>query len=63
MARLHSGKAMAAYAALTPEDAIQYDKVKEAILRRYEVNERLIDNGLDRTVRRVRSPIGSMLTG
>ena len=39
VAGLLSGKAMAAYAALTPEDAIQYEKVKEAILRRYEINE------------------------
>ena len=39
MAGLLSGKAMAAYAALTPEDAIQYEKVKKAILRRYEINE------------------------
>ena len=35
VAGLLSGKAMAAYAALTPEDAIQYEKVKEGILRRY----------------------------
>ena len=39
VAGILSGKAMAAYAALTPEDAIQYKKVKEAILRRYEINE------------------------
>ena len=30
---------MAAYAALTPEEAVLYDRVKEAILRRYEINE------------------------
>jgi len=63
MAGLLSGKTMAAYAALTPEDAVQYDKVKEAILRSYEINEETCDNALDRTVRRVRSLIGSMLTG
>ena len=39
IAGLLSGKAMAAYAALTPEDSTDYDKVKEAILRRYEINE------------------------
>jgi len=39
VAGLLSGKAMAAYAALTPEDATDYDKVKEAILRRYKINE------------------------
>ena len=33
------GKAMAAYAALTAEDAVVYEKVKEAILRRYEISE------------------------
>ena len=32
VAGLLSGKMMAAYAALTPEDASLYDKVKEAIL-------------------------------
>ena len=38
---LLSGKALAAYAALTPEDAVVYDiyTVKGAILRRYEINE------------------------
>jgi len=30
---------MTACVALTPEDATDYDKVKEAILRRYEINE------------------------
>ena len=39
VAGLLSGKAMAAYAALTLEDAPVYDKVKEVILRRYEINE------------------------
>lgn len=39
VAGLLTGKAMAAYAALTPEDAVIYEKVKEAILRRYEINE------------------------
>ena len=39
VAGLLTGKAMAAYAALTPEDAVVYEKVKEAILRRYEINE------------------------
>ena len=39
VAGLLSGKAMAAYAAFTPEDSVVYDKVKEAILRRYKINE------------------------
>ena len=39
VAGILSGKAMAAYAALTPDDATDYDKAKEAILRRYEINE------------------------
>ena len=39
VAGLLTGKAMAAYASLTPEDAVVYEKVKEAILRRYEINE------------------------
>ena len=39
VAGLLTGKAMAAYAALTPGDAVTYEKVKEAILRRYEINE------------------------
>ena len=39
IAGLLSGKAMAEYAALTPEDSTDYDEVKEAILRRYEINE------------------------
>ena len=39
VAGLLSGKAMATYAALTPEDAVDYDKVKDAILRRYEISE------------------------
>ena len=39
VAGLLSGKAMAAYAALTPGDAVNYGKVKDAILRRYEINE------------------------
>ena len=30
---------MAAYAALTPEDAVVYDSVKGAILKRYEISE------------------------
>ena len=30
---------MAAYTALTPEDAVVYKKVKKAILRRYEISE------------------------
>ena len=36
---LLTGKGMAAYAALTPEDAIVYEKVKEVILRKYEISE------------------------
>ena len=39
VAGLLTGKAMAAYAALAPGVAVAYDKVKEAILRRYEINE------------------------
>ena len=39
LAVLLSGKALAPYVALTPGDAVLYDKVKEAILRRYEINE------------------------
>ena len=39
LAGLLSGKALAAYAALTPGDAALYDKVREAILRRYEINK------------------------
>ena len=39
VAGLLSGKALAAYAALTLEDAVLYDTVKGAILRRYEINE------------------------
>ena len=39
VAGLLSGKALAVYAALTPEDAAVYDTVKGAILRRYEINE------------------------
>ena len=39
LAGLLTGKAMAAYAALTPEDTLLYDKVKEGILRRYEISE------------------------
>ena len=38
VAGLLTGKAMAAYAALAPEDAVVYEKVKEAILRRYEIS-------------------------
>ena len=34
-----TGKAQQAYAALPPEDAKTYDAVKEAILRRYDINE------------------------
>ena len=39
VAGLLTGKAMAAYTALTPEDTVVYEKVKEAILRRYKINE------------------------
>ena len=39
VAGLLSGKALAAYAALTPKDAVVYDTVKGAILRRYEIDE------------------------
>ena len=38
VAGLLTGKALAAYAVLTPEGCI-YKKVKEAILRRYDINE------------------------
>ena len=34
-----TGKAQQAYAALTPEDAKDYDAVRTAILRRYNINE------------------------
>ena len=34
-----TGKAQQAHAALPPEDAKDYDSVKEAILRRYDINE------------------------
>ena len=34
-----TGKAQQAYAALTPEDAKDYDAVQTAILRRYNINE------------------------
>ena len=34
-----TGKAQQAYAALPPEDTKTYDTVKEAILRRYDINE------------------------
>ena len=39
VAGLLSGKALAAYAALTPEDTVVYDTIKGAILRRHEINE------------------------
>ena len=39
LAGLLTGKAMAAYAALPTEDALEYDRVKEAILQRYDINE------------------------
>ena len=39
VAGLLTGKAMAAYAALTPEDAVIYEKVKEAILWRFEISK------------------------
>ena len=39
VAGLLTGKRMEAYATLTPEDAIIYEKVKDAILRRYEISE------------------------
>ena len=39
VAGLLTGKAMAAYAALAPEDALVYEKVKEARLRRYEISK------------------------
>lgn len=43
VAGLLSGKVMAAYAAFTPKDTINYDKVKDTIilLRRYEINEEI----------------------
>ena len=34
-----TGKAQQAYAALTPDDAKDYDVVRTAILRRYNINE------------------------
>ncbi|XP_065889411.1 uncharacterized protein [Dysidea avara] len=39
LAGLLTGKAMAAYAALSTEDALDYDRVKEAVLQRYDINE------------------------
>ncbi len=33
------GKAQKAYAALNPEDAVSYEKLKEAILKRYNITE------------------------
>ena len=34
-----TGKAQLAYAAMKMEDAGRYDKLKEAILRRYDISE------------------------
>jgi len=34
-----TGKAQQAYAAMTTADSVDYKKVKEAILRRYDVSE------------------------
>ena len=34
-----AGKAQRAYAAMGTEDASDYDKLKKAILRRYDINE------------------------
>ena len=34
-----TGKAQQAYAALSPDDAKAYDAIKEAVLRRYDINE------------------------
>ena len=39
LAGLLTGKAMAAYAAVGTDDAADYEKVKTAVLHRYEVNE------------------------
>ena len=39
LAGLLPGKALAAYATLTLEDTALHGKVKETILRRYEINE------------------------
>ena len=39
LAGLLTGKAMAAYAALSQEDSMVYKTVKEAILGRFEINE------------------------
>ena len=39
LAGLLTGKAMAAYASMDQEEAESYAKVKQAILKRYEVNE------------------------
>ena len=54
MAGLLSGKAMAAYAALTPEDAVRQSQEDMRLTRRH------IDSGLDRTVRRVKNHIGRL---
>ena len=63
VAGLLSGKAMAAYAALTPEDAIQYDKVKEATLRRYEINEETYWQWFRQDRKKSEVSYGTMLTG
>ena len=34
-----SGRAQRAYAAMNPEEAQDYDRLKEAVLRRYDINE------------------------
>ena len=54
VAGLLTGKAIATFAALTPEDVVVYEKVMEVILRRYETS----DSG--RIARWVRSCIRSM---
>ena len=38
LAGLLTGKALAAYAAMATKDSADYDKVKEAVLHRYQVN-------------------------
>ena len=37
--RLLNDKAIVAYVVLTPENTVMYNKVKEAILNRYDINE------------------------
>lgn len=44
------GKAQQAYAAMTPEDASDYVKLKQAILRQYDINEESYGKGFTRVL-------------